>query len=208
MLHRAVEYVAHLDPVELGVGAADLVGDRPAVLAVARSNRLVEGKGHVGGADFNRLGHIVGRHTQPLGELRDSRLASELVFHLLVDSHHRCMELLEAARKADRRSLVPEVTLDLARHCQSREGRELKPEVGVEALDGFDETEVADLHDVVQGLAAVLELSGEEVHEIVIRIDELLADAFLLGRVGGLPVTAMERPQLLAGNPLLCSHAN
>src|SRR6202171_2935110 len=116
------------------------------------------------------------------------------------------MELLEAARETDGGALVSEVPLDLAGDSERRESREFESKVGVEALDGLDQSEVADLHDVVERLTAVLELAGEEVDEVVVGVDELLANALLLGRVGGLPVTAMERAQLFAGNPLLCSH--
>src|SRR6202171_643897 len=116
------------------------------------------------------------------------------------------MELLEAARETDGGALVSEVPLDLAGDSERRESREFESKVGVEALDGLDQSEVADLHYVVERLAAVLELAGEEVDEVVIGIDELLTDALFLGGIGRLPVTAMERPQLPAGNGLLCSH--
>jgi hypothetical protein len=69
VLHRAVEHVAHLDSLQLRVGAADLIGDGPAVLAVARTDGLVQGQGHIGRAHFNRLGHVVRRYAQPLGQL-------------------------------------------------------------------------------------------------------------------------------------------
>ena len=117
------------------------------------------------------------------------------------------MQLLEAARKADRGALVAEVALDLAGHGQRREGGELEAQVGVEALDGLDQAEVADLHDVVERLAAVLELAREEVDEVVIRIDELGADAIALGRVGRVLVATMKGPQLLAGRPRSRSHS-
>src|SRR3981189_2287026 len=116
------------------------------------------------------------------------------------------MKLLEAAREADGGSLVSEVPLDLAGDGERRESREFESKVGVEALDGLDQSEVADLHYVVERLPAVLELAREEVDEVVIGVDELLTNALFLGGIGRFPVTAMERPQLLAGDPPLCTH--
>src|SRR5205823_5128388 len=60
--------------------------------------------------------------------------------------------------------------------------------------------------DVVQGLTAVLELAGQEVHEVVIGVDEPGADAVPLGGVCRLFVSAMERPQLLARKTRGTSH--
>ena len=50
-------------------------------------------------------------------------------------------------------------------------------EGGVEALDGVDEPEEADLLDVLERLAAVGEAPGDEVDEVGVQLDELLADA-------------------------------
>ena len=91
------------------------------------------------------------------------------------------MQLLEPAWKANRGALVAKMALDLAGDRQRCEGRELVAQVRVESLDRFDETEVPDLHDVVQRLAAVLELARQKVDEIVVGADELLADAITLG---------------------------
>src|SRR5207248_11706773 len=42
VLHGAIEHVAHLDPFELGIGAAYLLRHGSVVLPIARPDRLVE----------------------------------------------------------------------------------------------------------------------------------------------------------------------
>jgi len=174
--------------------------------AVRRSDGLIERQRHVGGTDLDRLRHVFGCDAKTFGQLRHCRFAAQLVLHLLVDAHHRLMQLLEAAGKTDGGALVAKVALDLSRHRQGRERRELEPEVGVEALDGLDQAEVADLHDVIERLASILKLTGEEVDEVVIRVHKLGADAVALSGVRRLFVATMERPQLFAGRPRLRRH--
>ncbi len=112
----------------------------------------------------------------------------------------------ENAGEADGRALVAEMALDLARNGQRREGRELVAEVGVEAVDGLDQPEIADLDDVVQRLAAILKLTRQEVNEVSIGVNELRANTIAFCGVRCLLVATVERPQLLAGRPLLGSH--
>ncbi len=201
MLHRALEHVAHLHPLELGIGAADLLGDGTVVLAVRGADRLIERHGHVRRPDLHGIRHVVWRNAEPLSELAHHRLSAELDLHLLVDADHRLMQLLQAPRKPDRGSFVPEVALDLARDGERRKGRELIAEVGVEALDRLDQAEVPDLDDVVERLSAVGELAREKVDEVVVAVDQLRANPVPLFRVGDLLVAAMERPQLVARHP-------
>src|SRR5439155_13314614 len=99
--------------------------------------------------------------------------------------------LLQPPRESDGGALVAEVPLDLARNRQGGERCELVAQVGVESLDRLDQAEVADLDDVVQRFAAVLELPCEEVDEVVIGVDELGADAVALGLVCAFLVAAM-----------------
>ena len=159
MLHRAIEDVAHLDAIELRVLVAYRLGDRASRLAVRRSQRLVERQRRLRRPHLDRLGDVFRRDSEALGELCHRRLAAKLVLHLLVDANRGLVQLLQAARKADRGALVSEVPLDLAGDRERRERGELEAEVGVEALDGLDQAEVADLDDVVERLAAVLELA-------------------------------------------------
>ena len=111
------------------------------------------------------------------------------------------MQLLQAARETDRRPLVAEVPFDLPGHRQRREGRELVAEVRIESLDRLDQAEIPDLHDVVEGLAAVLKLAGQKVDEVVVGVNEPRPNAIALRRICGFFVATMERAQLVARNP-------
>src|SRR5437868_3087135 len=111
------------------------------------------------------------------------------------------MQLLKAPREADGCALVAEVALDLSRHGQRRKGRELVSQVRIESLDRLDQAEVADLHDVVQRLTAVLKLAREKVDKVVIRVDELRSDTIAFRGVGGFLVATMQCTQLVARNP-------
>ncbi len=50
------------------------------------------------------------------------------------------------------------------------------PSDGIEALDGVDEPEEADLLDVLEWLAAVAEAASDEVDEVGVEVDQLVAD--------------------------------
>src|SRR5260370_7547211 len=93
--------------------------------------------------------------------------------------------------------------LDLARRRQGSESRELVPQVGIEPLDGLDQSEVADLHDVVQRLAPVLELASPEVDQVPIGVNQFCANAIALCGTRGLFVGTAERPHLTPGRPRL-----
>ena len=56
-----------------------------------------------------------------------------------------------------------------------RERRELQPAVGLEALDRLEQSDQRHLAEVVGGLAAVRESSGEELGETHVLLDQLVA---------------------------------
>src|SRR5207302_8527049 len=109
--------------------------------------------------------------------------------------------LLVQAGKSYSGPIVAEVALDLACDGQSVEGGELVAKVVVEALDVLDQAEIPDLHDVVERLPTVLKLPGQEILKVVVGVDQLCANAIPLSGVGGFLVPAVERTQLLAGQP-------
>ena len=98
------------------------------------------------------------------------------------------------------------MAVPLSGHGQRGEGRELVPQIWVEALDRLDQPEVADLDNVLEGLASVLKLAREKVDEVVVGVDQLGADAVTLGRVSGFLVAAVQRPQLLPRKPRGTTH--
>src|SRR5262249_29370663 len=62
--------------------------------------------------------------------------------------------------------------------------------VGVEAVDRLDQAQEADLDDVLQRLAAVLEAPRKEVHEALVPANKLLTDLGPLTPIVGLGVAA------------------
>jgi hypothetical protein len=64
------------------------------------------------------------------------------------------------------------VALDLARDVRGGEGGELDAALDVEAVDGLDEADGADLHEIVEGLAAVRVAAGDVPHERHHALDE------------------------------------
>ena len=82
------------------------------------------------------------------------------------------------------------MALDLAHDRGRGVGRELEAAVGVESVDRLDEADGADLHEVLERLAAVLELGREEAHEVEVVHDQLLARVLV-----ALAVTAEQLPR-------------
>ena len=54
-------------------------------------------------------------------------------------------------------------------------GGELKSSARLEAVDGLDEADGADLHEVLEGLSPVVELGRQEAHQVEVVHDELAA---------------------------------
>ena len=103
------------------------------------------------------------------------------------------------------------MALDLADHGRGRVRRELDAAFGVEAVDGLDQADGADLQQVVVRLAAVAEPPGEMLHEREMQGDQLVADALTLGGQRWVAVRQLSRDlvepteQLAARGPLLLS---
>ena len=93
----------------------------------------------------------------------------------------RRLHLLRAAGDVDQPARVAEVPFDLAQDRRRGVGGELQPPVGIEAVDCLDQTDGADLDEVVERLVAAGEASGEIDDERQVRADELVAQR-LLGR--------------------------
>jgi hypothetical protein len=143
---------------------------------------------------LQRLEDLLVGDRQVLGELRHRRGPAELRGQLrggLLDAQR---ELLQVARWSHGPRLVAEVALDLAEHRGHRERRERDAAVGVEAVDGLQQPEGGDLHDVLErlGLAPVAQRDlPREAHEA---LDELLTStlvAVLLEPDEQLPIPAM-----------------
>ena len=129
----------------------------------------------VGLAGLERLEHLFRGGVGRLGELVDGRRALQLGHELVDDLVEADVELLEAARHAHRPALVAEVALDLADDVGRRVGGELDAAAQVEAVDGLDEPDGADLDEVVEVLAARGVAARERAHQRQVHGDELLA---------------------------------
>src|SRR5262249_60839085 len=95
------------------------------------------------------------------------------------------MQLLHAPGQAHRPPAVAEVAFQLAQDGRGRERRELEPAAGIEPLDGLEQADQRDLHEVVARLAAVREAGGEEVRERSVVPDELVAQTAVAGAAVG-----------------------
>ena len=177
MCHRAVEQVLQLHPVQilvleaqpLGQGHALTLVISPAALSLQRE-RVLGGSGLIG------LQDLLLAHPHPLRELLHARRAAELVLEHLRRLLAAEVQLLQAPRDADSPGLVTEVALDLPDDRRGGEGGELEPARGVEALDRQEEPYETHLHHVLEWLSPPLELASEEVDQVGVAVDQLLAD--------------------------------
>ncbi len=76
---------------------------------------------------------------------------------------------------------VAEVTLDLADDGRRGVGRELDAALGVEAVDGLDQTDGGDLDEVVQRLAAVAEPARQVLDEGQVHLDQVVTQVARCG---------------------------
>src|SRR5687767_7305971 len=143
----------------------------------------------VGAPGLERLEHLLLLDPGGLRQLRDGGRPAELDGLLLDDLRELHVQLLEPARDADGPALVAEVTLDLADDVRGRVRRQLDAAVDVEAVDRLDQADAADLHEVVELLAAVGVAPRERAHEREVLLDQLLAR----GEVSLLVVAAQQR---------------
>ncbi len=86
-------------------------------------------------------------------------------------------QLLQPPRHPDGPALVAEVALDLADDRGRRVGGELHAAIGVEAVDGLDEPDRADLDEVLEGLAAVAEAAGAVLDQRQVQVHQRVAGA-------------------------------
>src|SRR6185295_120669 len=140
-------------------------------------------------ARFERLEHQLLFDARRLRELRDRRRPPELDCLILDDLRQLHVELLETARDAHGPALVTEVALDLADDVRRRVRGQLDTAVDVEAVDRLDQTDAADLDEIVELLAAVGVAAGERADEGEVLLDQLLPG----GEIALLVVAAKQR---------------
>ena len=117
-------------------------------------------------ARLHRLEHVLGGDVEVRRYLKDRRRTLEALRQLVHGLVHPKRQLLESPRDLDGPPLVAEVPLQLADNRRRGIGGELDLAAGVEAVDGLDEADRADLDEVVDRLAAVTEPAREVLHQV------------------------------------------
>ena len=67
------------------------------------------------------------------------------------------------------------MTLDFAQNGRGRIRCKLKTAIGIESIDSLEQTQIANLNQIVEGLTAILEFICKEADEIHMGHDKLLA---------------------------------
>ena len=92
-----------------------------------------------------------------------------------------CRELLQATRNAHTPALVAEVTLDLTQDGGRGKRGELESALGIKAVDCLEQAQIANLHQVVERLTAVLKFVGKKPYQVHMGHDELLTCVRITG---------------------------
>jgi hypothetical protein len=150
-----------LEPV---VEAAGLLGDA-AVALVAASARAVERDAEMRAGGDACLEHLFDAGVDAVGDLRDRRRAAELALEFRGGVLDGQRAFLERPRNAYGPAFVAEVALELPGDGRHGVGRERAPAGGVVALDGVEQTERGDLHEVLGLSAAAVVAAGEVLRE-------------------------------------------
>jgi hypothetical protein len=158
--HRLVEQVLELHLVEVLVFSPETFSQLKAVVVLGRRPGGLEWDGALRGARLHRFEDIFRLQLELFGNLVDGRLATQPGLQSLRGDIGALHRFLEPARDLDRPALVPEVALDFANDRGRGEGRKLQAALRLEALDGCEQADVADLDDVLERLAAVAEFLG------------------------------------------------
>ena len=92
----------------------------------------------------------------------------------------RRLEFLRPPGHVYQPSGVAEIPLDLSENRRRRVGGKLQAAVGIEAINGLQQSDRADLHQVGHWLVATAEPAGEVLHERHVHLDELVSQHLAL----------------------------
>src|SRR5262249_36428071 len=134
------------------------------------------------------MAQLVAADAQVLGQLVVLGRPGELLRQLGAGPAQLQPQLLGGALDVHVPPLVPEVPLDLARDAGLGVGGEVAAEGRVEVVDGLEQTDVADLHQLFWGLGAVPVALGARPDQRFVPADEFLAR--------GVPLLAVPRQRL------------
>ena len=80
------------------------------------------------------------------------------------------------------------MAFDLAQDSGCCKRRELEPALGVKAVDSLEQAQIANLHQIIERLAAVLKFVGKKPYQVHMGHDKLLTGV----RITGLLVTTKQ----------------
>ena len=130
----------------------------------------------VGLARFQRLEHLFLRHPGLGRQLGDGGRAAQLLAQDADDVAEPQVQLLHAAGRPHRPALVAEVALQLADDGVGGVGGELDLAAGSKRSTALMQADRRDLHEVVEGLAAVAEAAGQVLGQPEVGLDQLVAE--------------------------------
>jgi hypothetical protein len=140
-------------------------------LVVGRSRERAR---RVGVARFQGVDDVLFLDLGGSGQLRDGGRAPEVGGQVVEQASDLQVELLQPARDVECPRLVTEVPSNLAHDRRHGIGRQLDPAVEVETVDRLDQTDRADLDEVLDLLAAARVARGQRPHERQHLLDETI----------------------------------
>ena len=194
-LEQRLERLAELHVLDARVVDAHGVEHRHAALVGVVAG--VQRQRRVGVAGLDALDDVVHRAADAGGQLGRRRRPAQRLGELRGGAADLHPQLLQPPRHPDRPALVAEVALDLADDRRGGVRRELDAAVGVEAVDGLDQPDGADLDEVLERLAAVAEAARAVLDQRQVQAHQAVAGRRPL-RVGGVGVARTTNRSALA----------
>src|ERR1700751_1334386 len=93
------------------------------------------------------------------------------------------LEILETARNFDAPPAVAKVSANFTHHCRYGKGNEISPAVDIEPIDGIDQANSGNLHEVLVPLSAISEATRDVLGQRQSPLDDRLALAGERGRL-------------------------
>ena len=172
--HRRSQHAPLLEDLVRFLLGAQAVEQLEGLVVLVGSARE-DGDRTVRPAALQRLDHFLLAHPCRRCQLGDGRGTAQLHGELLDHPVQTDVQVLKGPRHLDRPALVAEVALDLAQDGRGGIRGELHPSAEIEAIDGLDEPDGADLDEVLHRLAARSEATGQALDQRKVAGDELFA---------------------------------
>src|SRR5919106_99790 len=197
LLHLRRQRGSILEVLEMLVLLAQVVGEGGRSTLLGLNGRVERGE-VVRLCDLQTFQHALLAYPGGLGDLLDRRRTAQLLAQVTDRLRQLEVQLLESPRYPNCPPLVAEVALELSDDGRCRVRRELDFPLEVEPLDRLQQTNSADLDEVLKQRAAVAKAPREELHQPNVLIDKHLPVLEPRGLVGGPPVGDEEVPHLVS----------